>query len=218
MTNLQTDRFARQLIDCLNQFGTQQSNLVLDLLEHHQPVDKTRYPELALAFGNNQWRVFYHCHESPGKHDDEHGHFHIFTRSIEKVADKTDWSHLVALSMDNMGQPLQWFMVNQWVTAGTWFKPVWLDKIIDELSRQQEQNIIQKWFQSMLYLYSEEISYLLKLRDKNISFICNSPDLQSCFQDRDIYLLAVEPISLIEKLQTSLNTDISVPTRDGNVA
>ena len=218
MTNHETDKFARQVIECLRKFGAEQSNPVLHLLENQPPVDRAKYPETALGFGNDQWRVFYHCHDSVEQHGDEHGHFHFFTRSPTDQNNETAWSHLVALSVDGMGQPLQWFMVNQWVTASEWFLNEWLEDAFSGLSKSNEEHLLQRWFQSMLCLYRDEITYLLRLRDKNFAFLCNKSDLKSCLQDRDIYMLAVEPIALIEKLQANLNMDIKISDHDNNVA
>lgn len=218
MTKGMTDKFARQLIDCLHRFGSAQSNPVLHLLDNQQPVDKSRYPDDALAFGDDQWRVFYHCHDSDDRHGEEHGHFHFFTRSQSGNKQTENWSHLVALSMDNMGQPLQWFMVNQWVTGGDWFLNEWLEKTFARLTAISEPGLLEQWCQAMLCLYREEIAYLLRRRDKSFAFLCNSDDLKSCFQERDIYLLSVEKISLIEKLQHSLDTEIKIAEKDDHVA
>jgi hypothetical protein len=218
MTDKMTDKFARQLIDCLRRFGSEQSNPVLHLLNRQAPVDKSRYPDEALEFGNDQWRVFYHCHDSDDRHGDEHGHFHFFTRSQTGDKHSTEWSHLVALSMDNMGQPIQWFMVNQWVTGGDWFLNSWLENTFTQLIKTKEQSLMQQWCQAMLCLYKDEIAYLLRRRDKSFAFLCNKDDLKSCFEDRNIYLLSVETISLIEKLQRSLNTEVKITEQDDHVA
>jgi len=218
MTKNATDKFARQLIECLHKFGADHSNPVLHLLECQRLVEKTRYPEQALSFGNDWWRVFYHCHDADDQHGDEHGHFHFFTRNLADAKNKSDWSHVVALSVDNMGQPLQWFMVNQWVTGSEWFLNEWFDGSFSGLAESNEEQLLQKWFQAMLCLYREEIAYLLRLRDKNFGFLCNKADLKSCFQDKDIYMLAVEPIALIEKLQASLNMDVKLSSQDDIVA
>jgi hypothetical protein len=218
MTDRLTDKFARQLIDCLHRFGSAQSNPVLDLLDSQPPIDKSRYPDEALGFGNDQWRVFYHCHESDAQHGDEHGHFHFFTRSPSGDNDSSEWSHLVALSMDNMGQPIQWFMVNQWVTGGDWFLNEWLATTFEQLTTANEQGLFEKWSQAMLCLYKDEIAYLLRRRDKSFAFLCNQADLKSCFEDRNIYLLSVETVSLIEKLQHSLDTEVKTTEQDDHVA
>ena len=218
MTNKTTDKFARQLIDCLQRFGAMQSNPVLHLLEKQAPVANSRYPEEAIGFGDDTWRVFYHCHDSTDQPSDEHGHFHFFTRSRSADDDVTAWSHLVALSMDKMGQPLQWFMVNQWVTDGDWYRNEWLDSSFQQLARAHENGLLEQWCQSLLYLYKEEIAYLLRQRDKNLAFLCNSDNLGACFQDRDIYLLSIETVSLVEKLQQQLDTDIKTQDRNGDVA
>ncbi len=218
MTDRLTDKFARQLIDSLHHFGSAQSNPVLHLLNNQPPVDKSRYPDEALGFGNDQWRVFYHCHESDAQHGDEHGHFHFFTRSPSGDNDSSEWSHLVALSMDNMGQPIQWCMVNQWVTGGDWFLNEWLAATFEQLTTANEQGLFEKWSQAMLCLYKDEIAYLLRRRDKSFAFLCNQADLKSCFEDRNIYLLSVETVSLIEKLQHSLDTEVKTTEQDDHVA
>lgn len=201
---------ANQLLSCINLFGERHSNPVLSILSGLQPIDKTRYPEHALSFGQDKWRVFYHCHDSPAMQEDEHGHFHFFTRTPAQTDEKYEWSHVAALAMDNMGQPLHWFTVNRWVTDGAWFEQDWLDDAVFELSLHQEPQLLGRWFQAMLCLYLEDISDLLIQRDINLPLQRYLDDPDSVFIDHDIYLLSSAPVNLLNKLGSCFPAETAV--------
>lgn len=102
------------------------------LLERKSPhVRWQRYPKGDRIDCTTGAQCFYHCHR---KHFErgEHGYLHCFIRYKRLPRSRTptpfeDWyryidnpmTHLVALALDQRGQPIQLFTVNRWVTSMT---------------------------------------------------------------------------------------------------
>lgn len=127
----------------------------------------------------------------------EHGHFHLFLRgegmppgitpllppelavanapaprqsaplqlgSSDKVC------HLVALALDERGEPLRLFTTNRWVTGETWYRA---DDVILMLDRFRVQSarpssLLNRWIGALVRLYQREIAALLRERDQAI--------------------------------------------------
>jgi hypothetical protein len=192
---------AETLLHCLLEMGEQDSNPVLEVIEHRNKIQQeVKYPQQHLHFNGAGWRAYYHTHANKADINHlfaaEHGHFHIFVRT----ENEDSWSHLVALSMDEFGQPLRWFMVNHWVTAEVWCDAATLSSFLRDIPYQEQTSLLEQWLLAMLSIYPSEINDLLLKRD-------NVPELQlnaSQRQNRDIYLLAEEKILLKDKLQQIL--------------
>ena len=193
---------AETLLQCLLDMGESNSNPVLEVISGESTVvEEVKYPKGHLHFNGTGWRAYYHTHAN---HSDihhvfsaEHGHFHFFVR-VDKASDT--WSHLGALSMDALGQPLRWFMVNHWVTGESWVEANPLIALIENIPYQKQDSILEQWLLCMLYIYKAEISGLLLRRDQQP----NIQDEQQR-QNREIYLLAEGKIDLQQKLEQIFN-------------
>lgn len=193
---------AETLVHCLVEMGEQDSNPVLEVIGHQTTMlQEIKYPAEHLQFNGTGWRAYYHTHaNNPGLNHlfaKEHGHFHIFI----PADDFDSWSHLAALSMDEFGQPLRWFMVNHWVTGGTWLDAAALIKKLESVPFSQQSNLLEIWLLSLLSIYKKEIIALLLERDKSIEINNNEAQSTEPKQNREIYLLAEKNIELKAKLE-----------------
>jgi hypothetical protein len=182
----------------MNEMGEQQTNAVLLSLEGSNTIKPyQRYPETPYYFGNQYWRAFYHCHESPEaiQGEDEHGHYHFFTRS--KIED--EWSHVVAMGMNDYGQPTRLFTTNLWVTDGKWFDASLLLSQLNLLATSQDESLATDWLKYVLLLFQYEISELLVTRDYRIEQLFPHHQEQ-CFLDRSVYYLSEMNINLNKQL------------------
>lgn len=200
---------AETLAACLLAFAEAETNPVFEIIDKNSPMqDNKKYPAGSLYFNQLGWRAYYHCHPASrsGNHrfTGEHGHFHIFVRIHEHPE---EWSHLAALAIDNMGQPLGWFTVNHWVTAETWLSAEDLLPFLNHIpygqlnlknSKENAYNLVEIWLLSLLSLSKEKIILLLKERDKLIDKKHPEPDNK---KDKNIYLLSEVPISIMELLK-----------------
>jgi len=196
--------YAQSFIEVLNALGARHSNPVLEVIGFDEAVQlEKKYPSKSGYLGNENWRAFYHCHDVEDKPDNEHGHFHVFINA-ENDNDSDHWPHLAGLSMDTMGQPIQWFTVNQWVTSGNWLASEQLTTNILNCSVDDNMVLVEKWLMCMMNIYLEEIRQLLLDRDAILSRYDLQSDRKKILQERGIYTLSTQAINLQNKLETSI--------------
>jgi hypothetical protein len=192
--------WSQTLFACMQEMAERQTNPTLLILGGAESITTDqRYPDESLYFGNEQWRVFYHCHDSPDKDPAEHGHFHLFARQGE------DWAHVVAMSIDHMGQPLNWFCVNRWVTGGPWLSR---DDLLQHLNSDHysiDDPLVGRWLFAMLQVYRSLLLDLLQQRDRQFRSLAGERDPQTVMEDRDIYTLASAPVDIQTTLEVCLS-------------
>jgi hypothetical protein len=182
------------LVSLIQAFAEKHSNPVLEVLAGQTPKDKQKYPQDELHFDNDTWRSFYHCHASPGKSTNEHGHFHLFSL-VEEGSDK-QWAHVAGLSMNYQGQPIDWFTVNQWVTDGVWLEADRIKSKLENIVVAETLSLLEQWLLVMLSTYKDTIYDLLDRRDKALKQVNETAEQDDIFSNRDIYLLSTISIDL----------------------
>ena len=194
--------WASRLVESMTEMGEQKTNSVLLSLDGAQSIKPYKhYPNVPYYFGNKCWRAFYHCHESFDSKAVEHGHYHFFTRQ----GSDDEWCHVVALGMNDVGQPTRLFTTNLWVTDGKWFDSGQLPKQIDVLANSDGEDLVSSWLKYVFLLYQYEISDLLIARDNKVERLFPNYHEQ-CFLDRSIYYLSEININLNEHLTEIFST------------
>lgn len=193
-----TNNAADSLLSCLLEMAEAETNPVLQIIDTELPLEENKkYPPGLLQFNHMGWRAYYHCHPATraGNHRfvGEHGHFHIFIRSQNAPE---VWSHLVALAMDNMGQPMGWFTVNHWVTGETWQDAEILINQLGEIPFDRQTTLVERWILSLLELNRDKIADVLSERDKLIKEQQAADLSRDIKQDRGIYLLSETVLNL----------------------
>ncbi|HAU0271468.1 TPA: hypothetical protein JBF44_06830 [Legionella pneumophila] len=138
-------------------------------------------------------QYFYHCHRENFE-SNEHGHFHCFLRYKHipkriKPAPLEDWdkyidnpmTHLVAIGMNQFGQPIRLFTVNRWVTSEIWYGaehiPYFLKSYKMTLIDDPYWQVLDQWVEGMFHLFAPQIAWLHQERDKRIQLHqLNSPN------------------------------------------
>ena len=146
--------------------------------------------------GLYQW--YYHAHPvdeaTPGPHDAEHGHFHLFARDGERM------THLVGIGMDAGGAPLSLFTTNAWVTGEHW-RPAGETALltagfaVDDVRPSWPVNL---WLGAIMQLYTDEVAALLAERD---AVIAARADPRAALEDRALEVLSARPIDLVAKAE-----------------
>lgn len=192
------------VLTLLQEMANRKTNAVLQVLADVEQVElERRYPESGLLFADKRWRAFYHCHEATSMHPDEHGHFHLFS----DLGDES-WAHVAGLSIDANGQPLQWFMVNRWVTDGVWLQQGgFFQQLALVLKNDESDGLVANWLISLLQLYRATLFDLLEKRNTAIESHLKGRSRLEVFEDRDIYTLATQPINLQATLEKNLLQD-----------
>lgn len=197
------------LVACLLEMAESETNPVLQVINPETPLQENKkYPADLLQFNHTGWRAYYHCHPATraGNHrfQGEHGHFHIFVRTQN---DPEKWSHLAALAMDNMGQPLGWFTVNHWVTGETWENSETLVRYLDSIPYNDLglNKIVERWLLSILAVSRDKVINVLLERDKILKQKQLNQTESDIKQDKGIYLLSEMPVNLMDLLKISEN-------------
>lgn len=186
--------------------GGRRTNPVLEVLGETRPIEAGRkFPShQPLLFGQRRWRAYYHCHKAPKKPAQEHGHFHLFTR-IDGEKETGDWAHAVALSMDTLGQPLRWFVVNRWVTGGPWLSGEAFANSRRSLGVHPHSAPVARYLEDMLLAHDEVLTQLFQARDAHLTQIKADGTADAIFEQRDVYELADQPVDLLETLHRALS-------------
>ena len=162
-------------------------------------------------------QYFYHCHREDLERE-EHGHFHCFLRykHIPKQTKPTplaDWeknldnpmTHLVAISMSRYGQPIRLFTVNRWVTSEIWYDahhvPNFIKRFKMTLTDDPYWQILDKWVDAMLHLFSPQIAWLHHQRDAVIAHHTSLNPSNNVYEDDNIEELSEIRIDLNEQIQ-----------------
>ena len=193
------------LVACLLEMAEVKTNPVLQVINPEIPLQENKkYPADLLQFSGLGWRAYYHCHPASraGNHrfKGEHGHFHIFVRLDDVDNEPERWTHLVALAMDNMGQPLGLFTVNEWVTGETWMDSDMLKTYLKSIPFDNTSitKVVERWLLSLLAISRYEINNILMERDTVLKQKQLNMNELSVKQDKGTYILSETPINLIK--------------------
>lgn len=198
---------AESLATCLLEMAAAETNPVLQVINPELPLQENKkYPANLLPFNQTGWKAYYHCHPAhrAGNHrfKGEHGHFHLFVQTHNKPE---TWSHLAALAMDPMGQPLGWFTVNHWVTGEAWEPAENLITFIKSIPYNKQTGLVERWLLSILALSHDKVKNILLERDEILKQQQLKTKIEDVKQDRGIYLLSEISVDLMTLLNISQN-------------
>lgn len=143
------------------------------------------------------WQFYYHAHdatrEGGARHPHEHGHIHLFRRSLTGQL-----SHLTGLSLDARGTPLTWFTTNQWVTGERWKQASGLQKSVHALRLQVNGPLagVARWLADLVQAYAQPLCDMLQARDEALASHClqSGVSVQQALNDRRISVWSSFPI------------------------
>ncbi|MDE1892497.1 MAG: hypothetical protein KGI88_07265 [Betaproteobacteria bacterium] len=147
--------------------GTFKSRIAKDEKRHYPPSDFI--DEVSGA------QCFMHRHDS-GRLDTLHIHFFYRWQPQNLALDQTITTHLAALDVSLKGEPIGWFLVNQWVVGDYWqnarktkqFASQWRMGSSNK-NRHLPNQLVANWLNAVLKLgLSSTIPKLLAARDERI--------------------------------------------------
>lgn len=162
-------------------------------------------------------QYFYHCHRED--YDSmEHGHFHCFLRYKHipkniKPAPLADWNkyidnpmtHLVAIGMNQLGQPIRLFTVNRWVTSEIWYGSEQTSRLLKRykmtLINDSYWQVLDKWIEGILHLFTPQILWLHQERDKKIAQHQVNSAVENPYMDYELEELSAIPIDLKQQIE-----------------
>lgn len=208
---------AKQVLSAQHQMLTETNDSILHrtLVEESRHLSMVHYPKGDRIDLKNGGQYFYHCHRE-NYDSTEHGHFHCFLRqtaipkSIRPTPDiqynvKNSMTHLIAISMNQLGAPIRLFTVNRWVTDETWYDAMHAPKFTKrfklELSNNSPWRVIDQWIEGMIHLFSPQIHWLHQKRDEQLQQYAPNSHEDPRHERTSIEELSTLNISLPEQIQ-----------------
>ncbi|PKO62275.1 MAG: hypothetical protein CVU24_04775 [Betaproteobacteria bacterium HGW-Betaproteobacteria-18] len=178
--------------------------MIQNWIAGREVLEFEHYPPDDLVDVRKGSQFYYHAHRDG---DQEHGHLHLFWHATatgrrrylkpgQPRWNRTEPTHLFAISLDARGLPVGLFTVNQWVTDGHWFDAATTLACVDrfEMGAVQGYEHSCRWLTGFVRLYRPLINDLLMRRDRRMA---RRSDLAKALQDRDLEVLSLTPIDWI---------------------
>ncbi len=157
-------------------------------------------------------QYFYHCHRED-MDIEEHGHFHCFIRRAGwpkswRLADipeadkylNNPMTHVVAIGLNRVGQPIRLFMVNRWVSKECWFDADKMRRLLPRyrlaITKDPHWQVVDCWVEGLIQLFAPQISWLYDARDREMARRVAADPAGDPYHDRQIEEIAALPISL----------------------
>lgn len=211
--------YASQVLEAQQKMINDKGNNIL-----HYALKKKRnyermshYPKGDRIDRNTGAQYFYHCHRENFE-STEHGHFHCFLRYKRipkriKPAALSDWdryidnpmTHLIAIGMNQLGQPIRLFTVNRWVTSEIWYDAEHIGHFLKRfkmtLIDDPYWQILDTWLEGMLHLFAPQISWLHQARDRRIQQQQAVNPVSNPYLDDELEELSELPIDLKKQIE-----------------
>jgi hypothetical protein len=185
--------------ECRRTLAARGSSVVREAVGRAARIEDWRhYPEGDGYDPVSHAQYFFHRHPTPDE-PAEYGHFHLFLRAAgmqagtqplllpERAIAKEylstppqaapskrgacdEVSHLVAIAIDDRGEPVRLFTTNRWVTGETWYRADDVIRMLDDFTLElaEPDGVLNAWITALVGLYQPEIAMLLRERDKAV--------------------------------------------------
>jgi len=183
----------------MQRLAHQRSNLsIAALCGAQQFFQWQHYPAHDAVDSTHNSEFYYHTHSGAQHSDDEHGHFHVFTRP----GGRHRFHHLIGISMNQRGLPSRLFLTNQWVTGEHWAPPQRLESALQKFHCQLQGRLspVSRWISAMVHLYRPEIRALHQRRYRWHQRLYQTTDSRAHLRDRRCDVICEKRIDLIQTL------------------
>jgi hypothetical protein len=125
-------------------------------------------------------------------------------RQPNQGKDNDKLSHLVAISMDDRGLPVQLFTTNRWVTGETWYRA---EDVMPMLDRFAVNNSVpsaplNRWLTAMFGLFRPQMRALLAARDAEImNWRRRHRGKIHVFEDRRLEVISASSIDIEDQVR-----------------
>jgi len=197
-------RSARASVSAFSTATAEHGSLIQNWIAGREVLEFEHYPPDDLVDVRKGSQFYYHSHRDG---DQEHGHLHLFWHATATGRrrylkpgkprwNRTEPTHLFAISLDARGLPVGLFTVNQWVTDGHWFDATTTMACVDRFGMGEIEGYEHscRWLTGFVRLYRPLINELLVRRDRRMA---RRSDLTKALQDRDLEVLSLTPINWI---------------------
>ncbi|NGX50228.1 MAG: hypothetical protein K1060chlam2_00069 [Chlamydiae bacterium] len=135
-------------------------------------------------------QYYYHTHKK-GKQ----GHFHLFLRQREEP---DSYVHLLAITMDDEGYPIELFTTNRWVTGESWFPADDVKNMVEDfhIEHSRPSKAVNRWLTAMLLLFRPQILQLIDRRDQTQIEYMQRLSLKENLENRNLEITSKSKISI----------------------
>lgn len=216
-------KFAKQVLEAQQkmQAGKGKNILHYTLEDEKNHISMNHYPDSDRIDSLTGAQYYYHCHRENFE-TEEHGHFHCFFRYKRipkhiKPAPLEDWdkfienpmTHIVAIGMNRLGQPIRLFAVNRWVTSEIWYEARHTPYLIRNFKMNKQDSlywqILDQWIEGILKLFLPQITWLNLQRDLTIQKHSEKNNTESLYNCETLDELASINIDLNKQIQWIIN-------------
>jgi hypothetical protein len=218
---------AAQLVSCYEALAQRNANLLQQVVAGNAFECWRKYPSADAIDSRSGFQYFYHAHSPDDRPDGlENGHFHTFARLDRCAHGVDDWdipsstrdamtaseswdadsAHLVAISVNARGLPIEIFTVNQWVTGDRWCRGASLARVATgfDVSLAAGPPLVAAWLKAFFTLYKIEIRDLLLERDANIQRALARHDPgYGITEDRSLEILSSKKLSFSDDVEAA---------------
>ncbi|MGH7116500.1 MAG: DUF6969 family protein [Stellaceae bacterium] len=190
---------AAVVVECRRWFASSPVGVLGEIAAGDASLAEWRhYPAGEVYDPRSHAQYFYHVHPAAGRSAGEHGHFHTFLRAEgipigvaplvlpeTAVADaarpppqaaplkqgaRDEVCHLVAITLDQAGEPVRLFATNRWVTGETWYRAEDVVRMLDgfAIGEDGQSPVLNQWVVAMIALFRPQIAALLRARDETM--------------------------------------------------
>jgi hypothetical protein len=114
-------------------------------------------------------------------------------------------THLVAIGMNQYGLPIRLFTVNRWVTSEVWYDAEHISYFLKRykmtLTDDPYWQVLDRWLEGMLHLFSPQIEWLHKARDEQMKNHLAKDPTANPYMDYELEELSEIPIDLKKQIE-----------------
>jgi hypothetical protein len=211
--------YATQVLEAQRLMTSKKGNNVLHYVLKRKPCFErmSHYPKGDRIDHKTGSQYFYHCHREHYERT-EHGHFHCFLRYKHipkriKPAPLPDWdrymdnpmTHLIAIGMNQLGQPIRLFTVNRWVTSEIWYNSEHTERFLKRykmtLTDDPYWQLLDKWVEGVIHLFKPQILWLHQERDRTMQQHQVINCVENPYMDQDLEELSEISIDLKRQIE-----------------
>jgi len=197
-------RDAQASVAAFAQATAAHGSLIQSWVAGQEVIEYEHYPSDDVVDVRNGSQFYYHAHRDG---DQEHGHLHLFWHATASGRrryfkpgqprwNRTEPTHLLAISLDARGLPVALFTVNRWVTDGHWLDAATTLACVDRfvMNKVQGHEASCRWLTGFVRLYRPLIREVLIQRDRRMK---RRSDLASALQDQRLEVLSLRPVDWV---------------------